>query len=125
MFKKIIVILIFGFAASASFAEERKKVEHSDGIIAPDVVKIAEANEAYKILETGKIIYSERDHFMEDWFDTWNYNVLEGGYFWQCIFTGSFKYEVLEGLKKATSEPMSYSFRCYAYKPQPFYDKTD
>ena len=117
MFKKIIVILIFGFAASASFAEERKKVEHSDGIIAPDVVKIAEANEAYKILETGKIIYSERDHFMEDWSDNWNYNVLEGGYFWQCIVSGS--------LKKETSKPMSYSFRCYAYEPQPFYDKTD
>ena len=118
MFKKIIVILIFGFAASASFAEERKKVEHPEGTFyAPDVVKIAEANEAYKILETGKIIYSERDHFMEDWYDTWNYNVLEGGYFWQCIVSGS--------LKKETSKPMSYSFRCYAYEPQPFYDKTD
>jgi hypothetical protein len=91
MFKKIIVILILWFAASASFAE---------------VLKTLKGKEAYEILNDGKII-SSKEHISWHGYD---YHVLKDDYFWWCT--------IAQGVNDKLQPMPSYNFVCYAYEPQ-------
>ena len=94
MFKKLIVILILGFVASASFADRKKFVN---------------GEEAYEILNEGKIIYSTK-HLSWNGFD---HHVLKDGYLWLCTI-----YQNSQKVGHEVQPLPSYSFYCDAYEAQ-------